>query len=76
MSGSKHHGCDGDTVVVTFSNSTHTVTAFSPSDAGAIAGCPTGGNFALVNACLVSRGFRIVGVSGGDTLTTVIYVRC
>lgn len=74
--GSHKHGCDGDTVVVTFSNTTHDATAFSPSDLGAIQGCPTGGNISLINACLLSRGFNIAGISGGDAFTTVIYVRC
>jgi hypothetical protein len=74
--GSPNGTCAGDTVIMQFqATAGFPVTLFDPSD-GTGFGCPTGGNAALVIACLSSKGFRVVAFTQQGNSITYTLVRC
>lgn len=75
-SGSHHHGCDGDTVVLTFDTTTNQVVAY---DENVTTGCRVAGQnrFVVIHACLLANDFRVTfAESTAPNRVTLIYVRC
>lgn len=76
--GSGFDSCSGDTVSLVWTPLNNTFASVFHSNPMASSVCfpPGATSFVEVNACLVSRGFRIVVASPNGGSVNLLYVRC